>query len=116
MTKWDQEVEGGREHSVKALIAAYQISPFRGSEPGNGWHLTSALASRGVNVHVVTADRWRVEIETEENGPRDGLTFHYIKSRPLPKGLRSGRRSVYAEYLRWQRDCFLVSQKLDAEE
>ena len=109
-----ESFELGSDRPLKVLIAAYQVSPCRGGEPGNGWHLTSALAAIGVDVHVITGAGWRAEIE--ENGrPGDGLTFHYVSRRALPKGFRSGQRSVYAEYLAWQRGCLEAAVALDAE-
>jgi glycosyltransferase involved in cell wall biosynthesis len=99
---------------VKVLIGAYQVSPSQGSEPGNAWHVTSALAAIGVDVHVITAESWRAEIESK-GSPRVGLTFHYVSLQSLPRGFRSGQRSVYAEYLLWQRGCLEVARGLDAE-
>jgi len=89
------------------------VSPILGSEPGFGWHTTSALAARGINVHVITSAIWRAEIEAHGRAP-DGLTFHYVNHRALPRGFRSGQRGVYAEYLAWQRDCLESSVALDA--
>jgi len=96
------------------LIAACQVSPCRESEPGNGWNLTSALAAIGVDVHVITGAGWRSEIVTHGR-PGNGLTFHYVSRRALPRGFRSGQRSVYAEYLAWQRGCLEAAVRLDAE-
>ena len=104
----------GSDKPLKALIAAYQVSPCRGSEPGNAWHLTSALAAIGVDVHVITSAGWRAEIEAH-GPPGNGLTFHYVRCRALPRGFRSGQRSVYAEYLAWQRGCLEAAVGLDAE-
>jgi len=50
-----ERFELGTDRPLKALIAAYQVSPCRGSEPGNAWHTTSALAAIGVDVHVITS-------------------------------------------------------------
>lgn len=97
---------------LKVLIGAYQASPAEGSERSTGWHLPTALAARGVEVHVITDEVWRAEIEAE--GPRDGLSFHYVDGAP-PQGFRSGRRRVYAAYLAWQRRCHEAALGLDAE-
>ncbi len=109
-----ERFELGTDRPLKALIAAYQVSPCRGSEPGNAWHTTSALAAIGVDVHVITSAGWRAEIEAHGRSG-DGLTFHYVKCRALPRGFRSGQRSVYAEYLAWQRGCLEAAVGLDAE-
>jgi glycosyltransferase involved in cell wall biosynthesis len=114
MVSGHESFELGSGRPLKALIAAYQVSPCRGSEPGVGWHTTSALAAIGVDVHVITGAGWRAEIEAHGR-PGDGLTFHYVSSRALPKGFRSGQRSVYAEYLAWQRGCLEAAVGLDAE-
>ena len=109
-----ESFELGSDRPLKALIAAYQVSPCRGSEPGYGWHLTAALAAIGVDVHVITGAESRAEIEAQGR-PGDGLTFHYVSHRALPRGFRSGERSVYAEYLAWQRGCLEAAVRLDAE-
>ena len=114
MISGNESFELGSDRPLKALIAAYQVSPCRGSEPGFGWHMTSALAAIGVDVHVITGAGWRAEIEAHGR-PRDGLTFHYVSSRALPRGFRSGQRSVYAKYLAWQRGCLEAAVGLDAE-
>src|SRR5664280_2631394 len=57
---------------------------------------------------------WRAEIEAHGR-PSDGPTFHYVSRRALPKAFRSGQRSVYAEYLVWQRGCLETAVELDAE-
>jgi len=114
MISGHERFELGSDRPLKVLIAAYQVSPFRGSEPGNGWHLTSALAAIGVDVHVITGAGWRAEIEAH-GPPCDGLTFHYVSRRALPRGFRSGQRSVYAEYLAWQRGCLEAAVSLDAD-
>ena len=51
------------DRPLKVLVATYQVSPCRGSEPALGWHLTSALAAAGVDVHVITGVDWRAETE-----------------------------------------------------
>ena len=107
-------LEPGSHRPLKVLIGAYQVSPYRGGEPGKGWHLTSALAARGVGVHVVTDLDWRPEVESHASRV-DGLTFHYVSHCPLPKGLRSGKLGMYASYLAWQARCFDAAVGLDAE-
>lgn len=105
----------GGDRPPKVLIAAYEVSPYRGSEPGFGWHLPSALAATGVDVHVITSSDWRTEIEAYGH-PGDRLTFHYVSPRVLPVGFRSGWRGVYAGYLLWQHACFKAAVKLDADD
>ena len=114
MTSGHERFELGSDRPLRALIAAYHVSPDRGGEPGKGWHLTSAVAAIGVDVHVITSAESRVEIEAQGR-PGDGLTFHYVSRRALPRGFRSGQRSVYAEYLAWQRGCLEAASRLDAE-
>jgi glycosyltransferase involved in cell wall biosynthesis len=113
-SRYDKRFELESDRPLKALVAAYAVSPYRGSEPGNGWHLTAALAATGIEVHVITGVEWRAEIEA--HAPRAvGLTFHYV-SHPAPRrGFRSGQRSVYADYVAWQRRCLEAAVALDAE-
>ena len=84
MSGGHERFELGSDRPLKALIAAYQVSPYRGGEPGNGWHLTSALAAIGVDVHVITDAGWRAEIEAYGR-PGDGLTFHYVSRRAVER-------------------------------
>jgi hypothetical protein len=87
MTSGHERFELGSDRPLKVLIAAYRVSPIRGSEARNGWHLTSALAASGVDVHVITGAGWRAEIEAHGR-PGDGLTFHCVSRRALPRGIQ----------------------------
>jgi glycosyltransferase involved in cell wall biosynthesis len=110
-----ESFELGKDRRVKALIGVYRVSVSRGSESRLSWHMISALAAIGVDVHVITDESSRTEIEAHGGRFRDGLTFHYVSRRPLPRGFRSGQRSVYAEYLAWQRGCLEMARELHAE-
>jgi glycosyltransferase involved in cell wall biosynthesis len=113
-SQYDKRFELGSDRPLKALVAAYAVSPYRGTEPGFGWHTTAALAATGVEVHVITGVEWRADIEAHGHRAA-GLTFHYVNPPALRRGFRSGQRSVYAEYLAWQRCCLEAAIALDAE-
>jgi glycosyltransferase involved in cell wall biosynthesis len=100
--------------TLKVLVAAYQVSPFQGSEPSFGWHTSVELAALGIDVHVITGASSRKEIEARGT-TGSGLCFHYIEPSSRPIGFRSGHRGVYADYLLWQRGCLATARALDAE-
>jgi len=80
---------------VKILISAFQCSPVRGSEPGNGWHWPAALADCGHDVTVLTQTEFREEITA---AGRPDINFRFID---LPKS-PSALLRTYDGYRRWQ--------------
>src|ERR1035438_2060144 len=52
-----ESFELGKDRRVKALIGVYRVSVSRGSESRLSWHMISALAAIGVDVHVITDER-----------------------------------------------------------
>jgi glycosyltransferase involved in cell wall biosynthesis len=83
---------------VKILISAFQCSPSRGSEPGNGWHWPAALADCGHDVTVLTQPEFRAEIAA---AGRQDINFRFID---LPRSPLepSPLLQAYAVYRRWQ--------------
>jgi len=96
---------------MRVLVSAYEVDPAAGGEAGFGWHTGWLLAERGLDVHVVTHERSRADIERVGVLPT-GLHFHFVSpGRPIA-GFRSGQRGVYANYLLWQRACLKRAREL----
>lgn len=84
---------------MRVLLSAFQCSPGRGSEPGNGWHWATSLAEYGHEVTVLTTPFDR-DATVAANPP--GIDFRFIE---IPRSaLRrvSTRFGVYDVYRRWQ--------------
>ncbi len=85
----------------KVLLSAFACDPQLGSEPGYGWNWSLGLANRGFEIHCLTREVGKANIE---NGSKPAnLYFHYIV---LPWGLEklysSSRFGMYLYYLLWQ--------------
>ena len=87
---------------MRLLLHAYAFEAGRGSEPGNAWRLSQALAAAGVNVHVVTSQRGSTgPVRKYSAGP---VSVHEL---PIPAtrtdALTPGWLRIYAKYLQWLR-------------
>ena len=60
---------------MKVLLSAFQCTPDRGSEPGNGWHWATALADYGHDVTVLTTSFER-EVILAAGPARHRLPLH----------------------------------------
>ena len=81
---------------MKVLLSAYACIPNRGTEPGHGWGLAVNLASRGMDVHVLTSATNRELIQQHlQYNSIPGLSFHYVD--PTKRF-----RSEEMRYLLWQ--------------
>jgi glycosyltransferase involved in cell wall biosynthesis len=83
---------------VKVLLSAFQCSPGMGSEPGNGWQWSKALADAGHEVTVLTQPEFRERISAEGRGD---INFQFVKQSMTPFGNVKLMR-VYDNYRRWQ--------------
>lgn len=87
---------------LKVLLSAYACAPGRGSEPGVGWHLSTALAHHH-DVWVLTREENRRAIQAElAQRPVAGL--HHIFT-DLPRWARwwnRDGRGVQVHYYLWQ--------------
>lgn len=85
----------------KVLLSAFACDPQLGSEEGNGWNWSLGLANKGFEVHCLTRELGKANIDVIIK-PHN-LYFHYIK---LPLGLEklysSSRFGMYLYYLLWQ--------------
>jgi len=93
---------------MRVLLSAFQCSPGRGSEPGNGWHWATSLAEYGHDVTVLTTPYDRDAIFAAD--PK-GIDFRFI---PFPRSaLRrvSNRFGVYDVYRRWQESALALAER-----
>jgi glycosyltransferase involved in cell wall biosynthesis len=84
---------------VKVLLSAFQCSPGRGSEPGNGWHWATALARFGHDVTVLTVSGFREPILAADT---HGIEFCFIDLPDSPLERLASRWAEYDVYRRWQ--------------
>jgi glycosyltransferase involved in cell wall biosynthesis len=87
-----------RDGQLHILVSAYACEPHRGSEPGIGWGVATALAQHH-RVWVVTADLHRAAIEEElANNPRPHLRVAYYR---LPRILEWFARTIGGHSFRY---------------
>ncbi|HEX8912115.1 MAG TPA: glycosyltransferase family 4 protein [Humisphaera sp.] len=113
---------------LRVLVNVYAASPARGSEPGVGWQVTSALA-RWNDVTVLCAPgtpgpehsvfKEEIDRHVAAHGPVPGLTIHYVPRPPLSEWFQKERelfrRTVYyAGYKAWQRAALREARRLHA--
>jgi glycosyltransferase involved in cell wall biosynthesis len=88
---------------MKVLLSAFQCSPDRGSEPGNGWHWATALAQYGHEVTVLTCSDFREPILAAGTS---GIEFCFIDLPGSRLYRMSPRWGQYGVYRRWQAEAF----------
>ncbi len=110
----DQKIHKGK----KVLLSAYACSPFRGSEPGNGWSWATNLAAFGYQVWCFTNVEDKKEIlEAKEKLGFDNLHFVFVE---LPfeldkKLLDTASKKIYFHYMAWQKIAAKLAIKLHKE-
>lgn len=82
---------------MRVLVSAFQCAPGFGSEPGHGWHWSTALADYGHDVTVLTHPEFRDYVHA---GGRPDIDFHFVAypGKPIP----IAPIDDYDEYRRWQ--------------
>lgn len=99
----------------KVLLSAYACSPFRGSEPGNGWSWATQLTQRGFDVYCFTNVEDKKEIlEAVEKKGLPNLHFIFVE---LPYGLDkflldTSSKKIYFHYLLWQKKAAKIALKM----
>ena len=84
---------------MKILLSAFQCSPGRGSEPGNGWHWATALADIGHEVTVLTQPCFREPIQAANP---QGIDFQFIDAPESSLRRLSPTLGRYDRYRNWQ--------------
>jgi glycosyltransferase involved in cell wall biosynthesis len=93
---------------VKVLVSAYHCAPGLGSEPGAGWHWSTALADLGHEVTVLTHPEFRDRVVA---AGRSDIDFHFVEygGKPIP----IFPLNVYDDYRRWQDAAYDYGVALD---
>lgn len=95
----------------KVLLSAFACDSTMGSEPLNGWNSAVGLSKRGFEVHCLTRELNRKNIENDQK--LLNLHFHYIK---LPLGLEFlysfSHPTMYFYYILWQWFAYKRAKKL----
>lgn len=87
------------------LVSAYACEPYKGSEPGIGWHWVIELARLNYTVHVITRANNQKVIEEELTRLEsfDNLFFHYYDLPAFWMTLKNKIPfGVYFYYFFWQ--------------
>jgi glycosyltransferase involved in cell wall biosynthesis len=92
---------------MRLMLSAYACRPNAGSEPGYGWNWATHLAARGIEVHVLVAQRNQQPIEAVP--PPPNVKFHFIR---VPEWVK---KSEAVHYMLWQAEALKVAKKLHAE-
>lgn len=102
-------------------MVAYACSPYRGSEPGVGWHRAVEVAQH-VELWVITEEHeFRSDIERylRENGPVDNPRFLFVprisSSKVLWRVLSRVRPLYYLAYHLWHRRAYRLARQICRE-
>jgi len=106
-------MDSGRR--LKILVSAYACSPFKGSEPGVGWGLVTALARNHELWVIVEQEKFREDIErmvaTEPELCRN-LHFFFVRKKRNRTLRKIWPPSYYWYYRRWHEDAFRLAAAL----
>lgn len=95
----------------KLLLSAFACDPTKGSEPGYGWNWAVGLANKGYEVHCLTRDVAKKNIEAGDKP--DHLYFHYVR---LPFNLEklytASQPTMYLYYILWQWKAYKTALRL----
>lgn len=87
---------------MKVIVSAYACEPYKGSEPGIGWHFVNQM-SKYHEVHVITRANNRSVIEAEIGTEKKAnLIFHYYDVPKVISFWKKGRRGYQLYYYLWQ--------------
>src|SRR5262249_11352476 len=96
---------------MRLLLSAYACRPNAGSEPGVGWNWATHLAARGIDVHVLVAQRNREPIEAGLRlNPIPNLHFTYV---PVP--YEWAKKNEGLHYVLWQAEALKVARALSSK-
>lgn len=109
------ETAQGTTDRLRVLIVTYACSPYRGSEPGAGWHRARECAKH-CDTWVVCEEReFKPDIERylQEHGPIPNLRFHFVPTVGSARAvLRLLRPLWYVVYNLWQRRALRAARRL----
>jgi len=101
-----------RQGRLRILCSAYACQPGRGSEPGIGWNVVTALSKKH-DIWVLTRANNREEIERALAAkPNPGLEFVYFDLPARYRWWKRGGRGIRAYYQLWQRGARRTAERL----
>jgi glycosyltransferase involved in cell wall biosynthesis len=103
---------------LKILVSAYACNPVQGSEPGMGWGFVEALSCYHDLWVITEKEKNQDEIETElykRPALKDRISFYYIPKVRHRRLRKIWPPSYYWFYRAWQKQAFLLSEKLQVE-
>ena len=110
-----------KSHSIRVLLLAYTCSPYRGSEPGVGWHRAIESAKYFDTWVICEMHEFKDDIERYfiEHGKIQNLHFCFVPRIVSDKSLESVFYKVrflyYFLYNLWHRRAYRVAIKLHNE-
>lgn len=103
---------------LKVLLCCYSCDPYRGSEPGTGWHFLRMIA-RMHDVHVIVEGSFQEPLERygrEHPEEVRHITFHFIPESINFHLLKIWPPSYYWFYRSWQKKAYSLAKKLYEKE
>lgn len=100
----------------RVLVIAYACEPRRGSEPGAGWGLVSAVSEFADSVVLVGPAHAPAIAEWERSHANRHLRFVIVPEAAWPQPHNRGRISWFLAYLRWLGRAASEGKRLHAEQ
>ncbi len=98
---------------MKILLSAYACEPYKGSEPGVGWHWAVELARIEYQVWVITRANNQPLIERAlKLSPMPNLHFVYYDLPAWARWWKKAGGGVYLYYLLWQWGAYRLAKSL----
>lgn len=105
--------------TMKILISCYACSPYRGSEPGMGWHFVHGLSHKNHELYVITEqEKWEEDITKYQEEHPDELQnvhFYFIRKKRARILRKIWPPSYYWFYRNWQKNAYRLACKLEQQ-
>ena len=99
---------------MNILISAFAINPYKGSEPGLGWHWVTEIA-KYCNVFVICSDEFKTEVLTEyeklKTRDKIKIVFNHISPRAIDL-LNHNSWWFYHYYRKWQKETYKIAKEI----
>lgn len=101
----------------RVLMVAYACDPYRGSEPGTGWH-RAVEAAKQFDIWVICEEgefRKSIERHVKETGRIRGLEFRFVGRTRFERILGRVPGLYYLSYNLWHRRVYRIASNLHRE-